>query len=135
MIAGRGLRRPAIVAALCAIVMAAAGPRMHRLTESDSGRELSVAVGDAIEIALPENPGTGYRWIVKAGGEPCLSLESERFERGAAVPGRGGVHRWTFKVIAAGSAAIEMNYLRPWEKNVPPARSFMIKLHAGGSAV
>ena len=131
MIAGRGPRRPALAAALCAIVMVAAGTRMHRLTESDNGGELSVAVGDAIEIALPENPGTGYRWIVRAGGEPCLSLESERFERVGSMPGRGGVHHWTFKTVAAGSAAIEMSYVRPWEKNVPPARSFTIKLRAG----
>ena len=107
---------------------------MHRLTESDSGRELSVAVGDAIEITLPENPGTGYRWIVKTGGEPCLSLQSERFERGATVPGRSGVHRWTFRVTAAGSAALEMNYVRPWEKEAAPARSFTLRLRAGDGA-
>ncbi len=69
-------RLPAPFAALCAMLIAMPGGAVHRLTESDNGRELSVAVGDIVEITLAENPGTGYRWVVESGGEPCLSLES-----------------------------------------------------------
>jgi len=134
VIVEHALRRPAIAATLCAIVLVAAGHRMHRLSENDSGREVALAVGEAIEISLPENPGTGYRWSVRSGGDPILGLESERFERQGSMPGRGGVHHWTFTALAAGSATIVLIYTRPWEKDVPPARTFTLKVRAGASA-
>jgi inhibitor of cysteine peptidase len=133
VIARRNPRRPAIAAALCAIVLVATGHRMYRLTENDSGREVTITPGDAIELSLPENPTTGYRWSVQSDGEPVLGLESERFERTGSMPGRGGMHHWIFKALAPGSETLELIYTRPWEK-VPPARTFTIKVRAGASS-
>ena len=33
-----------------------------RLTSSDAGKKVEMAVGDVLVISLPENPTTGFRW-------------------------------------------------------------------------
>ena len=34
------------------------------LTEADAGRPVEVAPGAGVQLRLPENPTTGYRWIL-----------------------------------------------------------------------
>jgi len=48
--------------ALSAPRRASAG--MMAVTESDNGREFTLARGDRLEISLPATSGTGYTWQV-----------------------------------------------------------------------
>jgi predicted secreted protein len=36
---------------------------MMSLSEADNGREIEVAVGEILELALSEASGTGFRWV------------------------------------------------------------------------
>ncbi|MFH1553175.1 MAG: protease inhibitor I42 family protein, partial [Candidatus Omnitrophota bacterium] len=36
--------------------------------------------------------------------------------------GSGGKETWTFKAVGAGKADILFKYVRPWEKDTPPAK-------------
>ena len=33
-----------------------------------------------------------------------------------------GIEEWTFKAVAKGNVAITLEYIRPWEKDVPPIK-------------
>jgi predicted secreted protein len=44
--------------------------------------------------------------------------------------GAGGKEVWTFKAAGEGSPTIHFKYVRPWEKDVPPAdkKDFVIMI-------
>jgi inhibitor of cysteine peptidase len=97
------------------------------ISQDENGREFTLDRGDALEISLPATSGTGYTWraepvaggFVKQVGEP-------EFKRDNAMPGASGYQVFHFAVEARGTGALEMRYLRPWEKGEPPAKVFQI---------
>lgn len=96
---------------------------------ADNGHEFALDRGDALEISLPATSGTGYTWqaepmaggFVKQIGEPT-------FNGSSAMPGASGRQVFHFGVEARGSGTLEMRYLRPWEKDKPPAKVFKVTL-------
>jgi predicted secreted protein len=95
----------------------------------DNGREFTLDRGDALEISLPATSGTGYTWqaepvagaFVKQVGEPAFALDS-------AMPGASGHQIFHFSIDASGTGALDIRYLRPWEKSAKPAKVFRIML-------
>ena len=95
----------------------------------DNGRDFTLDRGDALEISLPATSGTGYTWqaqpvagaLVKQVGEPAFALDS-------AMPGASGHQVFHFTIDASGTGALEIQYLRPWEKAAKPAKVFKIML-------
>jgi len=102
---------------------------MH-VSEADDGREIEVAVGETLELALPETSGTGFRWTLTSRTESILTLEKEYSADAVTAPGSGRMRCWRFRAIAPGKAMLELGYARPWEKQAP-MRSFTVKLHIG----
>ncbi len=102
---------------------------MLELNETDADKTIELAVGDAIEIRLPENATTGYRWTLKSIDKSiCEVATEERHGPDKIVPGAPGTHVWRLKAIQAGDCGIEIAYGRPWRVDAPPARTFKIKL-------
>ena len=99
------------------------------ISQDDNGREFTLDRGDALEISLPATSGTGYTWqaepvaggFVKQVGEPAFALDS-------AMPGASGHQIFHFGIDASGTGTLEIRYLRPWEKDAKPAKSFKIML-------
>jgi inhibitor of cysteine peptidase len=99
------------------------------VSPDDNGREFTLDRGDALEISLPANSGTGYTWqaepvaggFVTQVGEPAFALDN-------AMPGASGHQVFHFGVSASGTGMLEMHYLRPWEKDAKPAKVFKIML-------
>ncbi len=83
-------------------------------------------VGETLEISLPENRTTGFRWEIVANGEPNCTIQDDRYEAGRSV-GQGGKHFWRFQTRQAGSAEIQLLYRRPWEKR-KAAQTFTLHL-------
>jgi inhibitor of cysteine peptidase len=100
---------------------------MMRMSEADDGRKINVAVGETLELELPEISGTGFKWAFTSSAESILTLEKEYSAGAATVPGSGRMRCWRFKAIAPGDATLELVYARPWEKRAP-VRSFNAKL-------
>ena len=113
--------------ALSAPRRASAG--MMAVTESDNGREFTLARGDRLEISLPATSGTGYTWqaapiadaLVKPVGDTKFKLDN-------AMPGASGHQIFRFSIEASGTGTLELRYIRPWEKGTPPAKVFKILL-------
>jgi predicted secreted protein len=99
------------------------------VTESDNGREFTLARGDRLEISLPATSGTGYTWqaapiadaLVKPVGDTKFKLDN-------AMPGASGHQIFRFSIEASGTGTLELRYIRPWEKGTPPAKVFKILL-------
>jgi inhibitor of cysteine peptidase len=105
--------------------------KMLRADESYNGRTVTLAAGELLEIALAENPTTGYRWhpleVATAGANPTCLPVKDSYEPGRArVAGQGGIHRWQFQAAESGSCTIELEYRRSWQKGTPPERTFRI---------
>lgn len=75
-------------------------------------------------ITLNSNMTTGYHWeLAKPLDKNRLELVGSKYiEPSTKLIGAGGKEVWTFKALKTGKATVFLKYIRPWEKNVAPAR-------------
>ena len=104
-----------------------AAPKMLQIDQRANSTEVTLAVGQILEIALAENPTTGFRWGLKQSGAPACTPTGDSYDPPAASGvGKAGVRRWRFAGAQAGSGSIELIYRRAWERGTPPAQVFRI---------
>ena len=128
-----------LLSAMLAVVFCACstGFSVRELTESDSGRTLTAKVGDRFVVSLPSNPTTGYTWSFGSPyDEKVVILSSDHLVNPdeTAPVGAPGKRILTFSVVGPGKSGIRLEYKRPWERNVRPARVFQLLLFATGDA-
>lgn len=105
------------------------GGRPHEMLtvdRKDNNTQVVLTIGQELQVALPENPTTGFRWQMRAPGEPVLELLDDKFDSPALGVGKGGTRRWRFKAAQKGSAGIEIAYRRAWEQDQSPAETFRL---------
>jgi inhibitor of cysteine peptidase len=95
-----------------------------QLDQRADGRDYRLALGKRMEVALPENPTTGYRWQLVDDGQPSLALIDDRFDTPGGPPGRGGSRHWVFKAVRLGRAEIRAVYRRAWKAENAQSRRF-----------
>jgi inhibitor of cysteine peptidase len=98
------------------------------VSEKDQGGTISLDIGDQLKIRLHGNLTTGYTWKMISDGKDCLKFDHHSFMPFRICAGSGGIFTFTFQAVAKGASTVSLNYLRPWEKNVPVARSFTINV-------
>lgn len=111
------------------------GEKIHTFSLKDSGKVLSAGTGDLIAISLAANPTTGFQW--KMANPPdgnILALAKEEFlpPENMEVAGKEGEYFLKFEVIGPGRTAINLVYVRPWERGKTPARYFQLLVYASG---
>jgi predicted secreted protein len=103
----------------------AEAPESWHLKKKAVTQSFEVKPGKRFKITVESNRSTGYQWrlarpldqkVVKLIGSGYRSPEVK-------LPGAGGKEIWTFEAVAPGRTEIAMQYVRPWEKGVPPART------------
>ncbi|MFH1407106.1 MAG: protease inhibitor I42 family protein [Candidatus Omnitrophota bacterium] len=86
---------------------------------------IEVDAGEEFVITLDSNPASGYRWeLAEAPDETMLEFIRSRYIADRNTDdriGAGGKEIWTFMGLEAGETEILLEYVRPWEKNIPPA--------------
>jgi predicted secreted protein len=124
------IRRTHLLLFLIALLLASrASASVIFISQDDNGREFALDRGDALEISLAATSGTGYTWqaqpiaggLAKQVGEPAFTLDN-------AMPGASGHQIFHFGIESTGTGALELIYLRPWEKGSKPAKVFKIML-------
>jgi len=91
---------------------------------TDSSRTIETEVGHEFVIVLDSNAGTGYRWSL-VGEVDKNVLNIVEIRHNASKSGRlgaGGKDRWVLRGLRAGTVTLSLQYVRPWEKDVPPAK-------------
>lgn len=91
------------------------------------GEPIQVGPGRKFTIRIAANPTTGYGWqLAKPLDEKIVVLVTNSYlqeKTDNLRVGVGGHELWTFKAVGAGQTEISLKYVRPWEKDVPPART------------
>ncbi len=146
MFAGlRGVRKRAglclglmIVVGLAGCAGVARGERPETPTPAPMGYDGAVdrrtaRPGETVELILEGNPTTGYQWSVVRITETALSQDYEESYApgstgGTPVVGSGGVYKFQFKAVKAGTSTVELAYHRPWEQNVEPLRTVLFEV-------
>ena len=99
------------------------------LKKEDSGREISVKLGDIIEVELFGMGSAGYGWYVEGMDEEVLQLVSEETKPGPA--GRLGapvLGIWKFRTRRQGAAELRMYHYRQWEGIEKSTDHFAVKI-------
>jgi inhibitor of cysteine peptidase len=94
-------------------------------------RTLVLAPNQVFQVTLAANPSAGYKWVLtKLPDEKVVKLVSSEYvaakpeaAQGQAPVGAGGHEIWTFQAMGPGRVCIVLNYMRPWEKEKPAAKS------------
>ena len=114
-----------LLAIVCHPQTASAATRV--ITDADKGGEIRLKTGDRLELRLKSNPSTGYMWYVQAKSTPLLKLvhqsQTEATEPGV---GRPVFQVFEFEATRTGDGALQLHYVRPWEKPTPDDERFEI---------
>jgi inhibitor of cysteine peptidase len=94
------------------------GTAMIKLDEAAAGRPITAKVGQRLEITLPENRTTGYRWKVVNTCQSILRPEEDRLIATAGTPGAGSDRVWVFAAYGEGHCELRLEYARSWESTV-----------------
>ncbi|MDD5692074.1 MAG: protease inhibitor I42 family protein [Candidatus Omnitrophica bacterium] len=98
--------------------------------EPKEAKTIEVQAGRNFMITLEANATTGYQWqFAKPLDESAFQLiSSEYLADKTGLTGSGGKQVWVFKALNAGGSGIAFQYVRPWEKDIPPEKeaSFVI---------
>lgn len=82
-----------------------------------------------INIALPEDPSTGYAWSVELDNETVLSLESDAL--GEARDGALPLRTYAFKPAADGAALIVLYYEQPDGEEAAAMLNYSVTVEGG----
>jgi len=105
-------------------------PSAVGLSEEDSGTTVQLRVGDTMDVTLDGNPTTGFAWetaavdvsVLKQLGEPEYVPDPHP----VGLVGSGGRFTFRFEAVASGQTVLRLIYHRPWEKDVPPEKTFEV---------
>jgi inhibitor of cysteine peptidase len=99
---------------------------MISISSDGADRAVNVPAGEEISVTLPENPTTGYRWVVEAvTGD--LALVSADFSPPKEVkPGAGGHRTIHLRAGARGHGELRLRYERAWEGASDGARRCLL---------
>lgn len=108
----------------------AEAPATLEVTAAENNTSVDVTPGQKIKVVLEGNPTTGYTWAITSSPEFLKSMGEPVFESEAAsgMVGAGGKQTLEFEVTATGSGKLELGYLRPFEKDVPPTETFKLEI-------
>jgi len=108
-----------------------AGPaNVYIADENDNGQTVTMGVGDALHLTLPENRSTGYVWSVVTNDETILRPDEEpTYEiEGEAMPGAGGHVTFNFIAAREGRVNLKLILARPQETAVEAAQTFALSV-------
>jgi predicted secreted protein len=86
------------------------------LKQPRSAERISLAVGDTLEIRLPQRGGTGYLWSV---GKPSelLTLTDDRVDLDSSAMGAAATRVLVFETASAGEGRLRLELGRAWESS------------------
>jgi inhibitor of cysteine peptidase len=108
-------------------------PSEVQVDMEDNGRQIELAVGQALVVTLGSNPSTGYEWEVAEVERTVLQQIGEKeFQRDPNAPantvGAGGFELFRFEALTAGRTALKLIYRRPWEAEVEPLETYSLQV-------
>ena len=100
------------------------------VTDEDNNGCVQLAKGDSLIVQLAAQPGAGYSWKIVQNDTSRLKLQAETLEsrKTEGTPGSWEYQAFRFIAQKADSSVVKFHYVRPWEKDAPPAKTYLIKV-------
>jgi inhibitor of cysteine peptidase len=101
------------------------------LTERDSGTDIDLTANTLLIVKLNSNPSTGYSWTVTGDPSP-LKLQKTSFRKNtnkSGAVGASGIATIQLSASSSGIATLTLVYRRSWEYNVPPMKTFTVRVN------
>jgi inhibitor of cysteine peptidase len=120
-----------LVAQQAASTSSAKAPSGVVLTDRDSGTDVDLAPNTPLIVKLPANPSTGYVWTVIGDPSP-LKLQKASFQKAKTKSAAVGASRtavFRLNASSAGVATLTLVYRRSWEYNLPPMKTFSVRVN------
>jgi inhibitor of cysteine peptidase len=108
-----------------------AGGDVVRLTKQDNGKEITVKVGDVIQIELKRFGATGYEWYFdKPYGEyfQLIREDTKEISREGFV-GTPVIRTWELKALKKGETEVILYLYRSWEGRDKAVDWFELKVN------
>ena len=95
-------------------------PITIQLTSKDVGQTIAATAGDKIQATLPEQPSTGYTWVVRKPNPNVLKLSGKpKFKPNNDTIGAAGKTMYTYKVVGPGQATLAADYVSAVAPDTP----------------
>jgi inhibitor of cysteine peptidase len=101
------------------------------LTDRDNGTDVDLAANQLLIVKLNSNPSTGYAWSIVGDPSP-LKLQKTSFRKNTSrsgAVGNSGISTFQLSAGAAGMATVTFVYRRSWEYNMPPMKTFTVRVN------
>jgi inhibitor of cysteine peptidase len=99
------------------------------ITAADANHPITLQIGQEVVLRLESNRATGYSWLLAHSKNTVLTnLGRATYEKGRAAVGAGGIETWKFRAAKSGAETLKLEYRRPWEKKVPPAKTVIFDI-------
>jgi inhibitor of cysteine peptidase len=101
------------------------------LMEADNGKNIDLNTGETLRIKLKTIAGTGYSWTLSGDPAPLKLTKSYTQNNNSTARRAGGPQMSVFDLSASspGLANVTFIYRRSWEYNVPPAKTFSVRVN------
>jgi predicted secreted protein len=100
-----------------------------RLTLQDSGRHVTLAVGDRLVVQLDESPTSGYTWRQLATAD-VLRLDTSELATVApgapGVVGGGSQRHWVFSARQPGTTLLQLKLMQAWADEDSAVNTFSL---------
>jgi len=96
----------------------------------ENSLDKTVAVGEEFKVALESNAGTGYEWQCQLPNDPFILVDEPPEIAPVDTGVVGGRVRTIFVVHGKSVGTVKVSFVlvRPWEKNVAPAKALTLTL-------
>lgn len=100
------------------------------VTEQDEGQTVTIARKGTLVVRLKSQLGTGYGWQVKRNDGRRLKLlgPPDQESPQGGLPGGEEHQIFRFKALRSGTTLLELHYVRPWEKDARPSKTFRLRV-------
>ena len=98
------------------------------ITDKKDKSTVILKKGEILTVKLAGNPTTGYQWVIAKNDSGVLAAQGkgDYLADNKNSVGGGGTLVFRFKGAKTGKVDLKMDYMRPFEKGQPPAKTFKV---------
>jgi inhibitor of cysteine peptidase len=102
---------------------------MLLLLEADNDRTVDIRLGETVQVRLPENATTGYRWSIDREDEEFIEVLGSEPHYPAGAVGSGGEVTFVFRGRKIGTGEVGLKYWRSWQGDSSIASRFRVRFN------